>query len=50
MKKKRLVRLGNELCMLNQEDISFIMRVDTTEIQCQQRMTTARNRLALGRT
>ena len=45
--KKRLVQIGKDLCTLSQDDIDFIMRKDTTEVQCQQRMIAARHKLPL---
>lgn len=45
--KERLVQIGKDLQTLSQEDINFIMRKDTTEAQCQQRMIAARHRLPL---
>lgn len=45
--KRRLVQIGEDLQTLSQEDIDFIMRKDTTEAQCQQRMISARHRLPL---
>lgn len=42
--RKRLVKTGKELCILNKDDIAYIMDLSHTESQVRTRYTTARLR------
>lgn len=42
--RKRLVKTGKELCILNEDDINYIMDLSHTESQVRTRYTTARLR------